>query len=314
MRILVTGGAGFIGSQLIKDLCVNNHEVSVIDNLDSTLYSSELKKLRINNLSREFGFEFFSMDINDDLEFLLRRNFEYVVNLAALPGQALSWSHLPVYTKSNFLGVGNILKSLVAIEKMPFLQISTSSVYGKIASGDEDESLQPFSPYGVTKRAAEDLIKSYKSNFDLNYTIFRLFSVFGPGQRPDMAVHRFLKLIDAGEEIQIFGDGQQSRSMTDVTQVSQAIQKLIGLNNSTEKSSVYNIAGGNSISVLDLVSICERVAGKSAKLSFVARPAGDQLETRGNTSRAERELGFNPDLDIAEVVARQFDSIKTHGL
>ena len=314
MRILVTGGAGFIGSQLIRDLCINNHEVSIIDSLDSNLYSSELKRSRINNLSSEFEFEFFSMDINDDLEFLLRKNFEYVVNLAALPGQALSWSHLPIYTKSNFLGVDNILKSLVAIDKIPFLQISTSSVYGKIASGDEDESLQPFSPCGVTKRAAEDLIKSYKSNFDLNYTIFRLFSVFGPGQRPDMAVHKFLKLIDAGEGVEIFGDGHQSRSMTDVAQVSDAIQKLIGLKSSTKKSSVYNIAGGNSISVLDLISICESVVGKSAKLSFVARPAGDQLETRGNTSRAEQELGFDPDLNIADVVAKQFDSIKTHGL
>lgn len=314
MRILVTGGAGFIGSQLIKDLCINNHEVSIIDSLDSTLYSSELKKSRINKLSADFNFEFFPMDINGDLKFLLRKQFEYIVNLAALPGQVLSWSHLADYTRSNFLGVDNILRSIVAIEKMPFLQISTSSVYGRIASGDEDETLQPFSPYGVTKRAAEDLIKSYKSNFDLNYTIFRLFSVFGPGQRPDMAVHKFLKHIDAGAEVQVFGDGHQSRSMTDVVQVSEAIQRLIGLKSSTGKSSIYNIAGGNSISVLDLIAICERVVGKSAKLRFVARPAGDQLETRGNTSRAEQELGFNPDLDIEEVVARQFDSIKTHGL
>jgi UDP-glucuronate 4-epimerase len=314
MRILVTGGAGFIGSQLIEDLCMDNHNVTVIDSLDSTLYSADIKKAKIKKLASKFDFEFHSMDINDNLEFLLKSDLEYVINLAALPGQVLSWSHLPDYTKSNFLGVGNILKTLIAAEKIPFLQISTSSVYGKIASGNENQLLEPFSPYGVTKRAAEDLIQSYKSNYDLTYTIFRLFSVFGPGQRPDMAVHKFLKLIDAGQEVQIYGDGNQSRSMTDVAQVSKSILNLIGLINPIEKSSVYNISGGSSITVLDLISICERIVGKTAKVNFITRPAGDQLETRGNTSKAEKELGFDPRLEIEDVVARQFESIKTYGL
>jgi UDP-glucuronate 4-epimerase len=314
MRILVTGGAGFIGSHLIKDLCMNNHNVTVIDSLDSTLYSADIKRARIKKLASKFDFKFHAMDINDDLEFLLKSDLEYVINLAALPGQRLSWSHLPDYTKSNFLGVGNLLKTVVVAQKIPFLQISTSSVYGKIASGSENQLLEPFSPYGVTKRAAEDLIHSYKSNHDLTYTIFRLFSVFGPGQRPDMAVHKFLKLIDDGQEVQVFGDGNQSRSMTDVTQVSKSILNLIGLNDTLDKSSVYNISGGSSITVLDLISICERIVGKTAKINFIARPAGDQLETRGNTSRAEKELGFDPRLEIEDVVARQFESIKTYGV
>jgi nucleoside-diphosphate-sugar epimerase len=314
MRILVTGGAGFIGSHLIKDLCMNNHNVTVIDSLDSTLYSADIKRARIKKLASKFDFKFHAMDINDDLEFLLKSDLEYVINLAALPGQRLSWSHLPDYTKSNFLGVGNLLKTVVVAQKIPFLQISTSSVYGKIASGSENQLLEPFSPYGVTKRAAEDLIHSYKSNHDLTYTIFRLFSVFGPGQRPDMAVHKFLKLIDDGQEVQVFGDGNQSRSMTDVTQVSKSILNLIGLNDTLDKSSVYNISGGSSITVLDLISICERIVGKTAKINFIVRPAGDQLETRGNTSRAEKELGFDPRLEIEDVVARQFESIKTYGV
>jgi nucleoside-diphosphate-sugar epimerase len=314
MRILVTGGAGFIGSHLIEDLCMNNHNVTVIDSLDSTLYSADIKRARIKKLASKFDFKFHAMDINDDLEFLLKSDLEYVINLAALPGQILSWSHLPDYTKSNFLGVGNILKTVVVAQKIPFLQISTSSVYGKIASGSENQLLEPFSPYGVTKRAAEDLIHSYKSNHDLTYTIFRLFSVFGPSQRPDMAVHKFLKLIDDGQEVQVFGDGNQSRSMTDVAQVSKSILNLIGLNDTLDKSSVYNISGGSSITVLDLISICERIVGKAAKINFIARPAGDQLETRGNTSRAEKELGFDPRLEIEDVVARQFESIKTYGV
>ncbi len=293
---------------------MNNHNVTVIDSLDSTLYSADIKRARIKKLASKFDFKFHAMDINDDLEFLLKSDLEYVINLAALPGQRLSWSHLPDYTKSNFLGVGNLLKTVVVAQKIPFLQISTSSVYGKIASGSENQLLEPFSPYGVTKRAAEDLIHSYKSNHDLTYTIFRLFSVFGPGQRPDMAVHKFLKLIDDGQEVQVFGDGNQSRSMTDVTQVSKSILNLIGLNDTLDKSSVYNISGGSSITVLDLISICERIVGKTAKINFIARPAGDQLETRGNTSRAEKELGFDPRLEIEDVVARQFESIKTYGV
>ena len=314
MRILVTGGAGFIGSQLVKDLCLNQYEVTVIDNLDPTLYSTELKRARIVNLADNFDFDFYEMDINNNLESMLNKNFEFVINLAALPGQVLSWSHLPVYTKANFLGVGNILKTLVVAEKIPFLQISTSSVYGKIATGTEEGRLEPFSPYGVTKRAAEDLIKSYQSNFDIDYTIFRLFSVFGPGQRPDMAVHKFLKLIDSGGEVQVFGDGLQSRSMTDVAQVSNTIINLIRLPDLMRRNSVYNIAGESSISVLDLIAICEKVVGKSAKIKFVARPAGDQLETRGNTSKAEMELGFKPHLDVADIVARQYESIKKFGV
>ena len=314
MRILVTGGAGFIGSKLVEDLCKDHHQITVIDNFDPTLYSSDLKKSRIHRLAERFDFDFHELDINADLRYLLKSEFDYVVNLAALPGQALSWSHLPEYTNSNFLGVDNILKSLIVVAKIPLLQISTSSVYGKIASGNENSPLEPFSPYGVTKRAAEDLIKIYKDNFNITFTIFRLFSVFGPGQRPDMAVHKFLKLIDSGNEVQIFGDGSQTRSMTDVAQVSSSILNRINLLNPMNKSSIYNIAGRSSLSVLDLISVCEKVVGRSAKVKFVTRPVGDQLETHGDTSRAEKELGFNPELDVFDIVAKQFESIKIYGL
>lgn len=314
MRVLVTGGAGFIGSKVVEDLCRDDHHVTVIDNFDPTLYSSDLKKSRIKKLAERFDFDFHELDINADLSFLLKCEIDYVVNLAALPGQLLSWSHLPQYTNSNFLGVDNILKSLIVVEKIPLLQISTSSVYGKFASGNENSTLEPFSPYGVTKRAAEDLIKIYKDNFDISFTIFRLFSVFGPGQRPDMAVHKFLKLIDNGDEVKIFGDGSQTRSMTDVAQVSNSILNRINLIKPMNKSSIYNIAGKSSISVLDLISVCEKVVGKSAKVKFVSRPAGDQLQTYGDSTRAEKELGFNPELDVFDVVAKQFESIKIFGL
>jgi nucleoside-diphosphate-sugar epimerase len=314
MRILVTGGGGFIGSDLVGNLCTLGYEVIVIDNFDETLYPAYLKKARIRKLQEKHKFEFLELDINSDLAFLAKADLDFVINLAALPGQGLSWSHLKLYTEANFLGVGNLLNSVVLSRKIPLIQISTSSVYGKIAIGNEDSPLKPFSPYGVTKRAAEDLIKSYDANFELNYTIFRLFSVFGPGQRPDMAVHKFLKHIDAGSELTVFGDGSQLRSMTTVSQVTEVILNRINLVKPLSGNSVFNIAGNNCLSVMDLIKMCETVVGKSAKLKFVSRPIGDQLETRGNTLHAEKELDFNPNSDVIAVIANQYDSMKLYGV
>lgn len=313
MKLLITGGAGFIGSHFAKISFEKGHKVTIIDNLNSILYASEIKNKRIENLQSIGNFEFIQSDLCDLPKYLGDEEFDAVVNFAALPGQLLSWTEISKYSNANLVGVGSLITNLVLGRQTRFIQISTSSVYGKNAAGNEMSELIPYSPYGVTKKAAEDLIKAFADNFEIDYLIFRPFSVFGPGQRPDMAVHKFLKRIKNGELIELYGNGEQTRSMTSVEQVAKTIGNALETDLSTLSNRIFNLAGDNSVSANELLRICEKVVGKKANVVHVPKPAGDQLVTKGDSTLAKEFLKFDSFTDVEKVIADQFESISRNG-
>ena len=197
MKILVTGAAGFIGSHLAEELNEQGHQVVAIDSLSDFLYPREIKERNIQNF-KSLGINFFPVDIRSNRIDEIIKGCDYVINEAAIPGLVKSWSHMGSYIEANVLGLQNLLESSVKNEVKRFIQISTSSVYGKDAIGDESSSTNPYSPYGVSKLAAEKLAQAYSENYGLDVTILRYYSVFGPRQRPDMAYFKFIKAIAEG--------------------------------------------------------------------------------------------------------------------
>jgi UDP-glucuronate 4-epimerase len=315
MDILVTGGAGFIGSNFLAKFCTDQkNKITVVDELNSLLYADTYKRNRIENLAKFENIEFYQADICNLPDSITERKFDIIVNFAALPGQLLSWDEIDKYSHSNLVGVGTLLQRLVVGNETKFIQLSTSSVYGKMAEGDEQSPCIPYSPYGVTKKAAEDLIIAFANNFQIDYLIFRPFSVFGPGQRPDMAVHKFLHKIKNGIPIEIYGDGLQSRSMTSVHQIVNALVNAVNSKSAERQDRIFNLAANNSISALELINLCEKVVGKKAIKVHIPKPPGDQLKTKGNSLKAVEEFDFESRIDILEVIKQQFESMKHAGI
>jgi UDP-glucuronate 4-epimerase len=296
MKILVTGGAGFIGSHLAETLAIRGHEVTVLDSLSDFLYPSSVKKRNLQTL-QSIGIRFVHADlITSNLEKVLE-NQQVVINQAALPGLVKSWVNLNEYTNSNLIGLGRLLDQSVKSEVEKFIQISTSSVYGKDAVGGEDSIKQPFSPYGVTKLAAENLCKAYEANFGIDLTILRYYSVYGPRQRPDMAYFKFIHNILNQEKISIFGDGSQVRTNTYIEDVIEATIAAISLESCPEEK-IFNISGTQKNSLLEVIGMIENILGTKAHIDFHPKQIGDQETTIGVISRATKYLNWNPKTEI----------------
>ena len=309
MKILVTGGAGFIGSHLSEKLNKEGHNVTVLDSLSSFLYPREFKERNLKNLLAN-GVKFVQADLaHSELETIVQSQ-DVVVNQAAVPGLVKSWSHFSDYNQSNVIGLARLIETCVRLEVPKFIQISTSSVYGINATGNEDSVKAPASPYGVTKLAAENLAKAYEQSFKLDLSILRYFSVYGPRQRPDMAYFKFIEAIMNGDPIQIYGDGTQSRTNTYVGDIVEATQLSIKLDSCPEEK-IFNIAGNQSISVIEAVRILESIIGKRAILNYVPKVPGDQHQTNGDTRRARSCLKWAPIISLQEGLEQQVRWQKT---
>lgn len=304
MKFLVTGGAGFIGSHISKILKSLNHEVTALDSLDNNLYSKEIKRLRLAEL-QSIGVSINESSIlNCDDKYFL--NFDCIINEAGLPGQLLSWKSFSSYLNANTESVFKILEQIKNSD-IRFVQASTSSVYGQNAIGNEDQILKPTSPYGITKLAAEKLILAYEENFGLNYNILRYFSVYGPSQRPDMAIQKFLLKLYRNEIINVTGDGNQLRDFTYVEDVALA---TISAANSSQNSHIMNISGGAQYSINQIIRICENVVGKTAKIKYIEKPPGDQVETKASCDAARAILNYEPSTHLQDGIREQYLWIK----
>jgi nucleoside-diphosphate-sugar epimerase len=306
IKVTVTGACGFIGSHLTKQLIERGFHVVGIDCLDDNLYSRSVKESRLKALKQLSNFDFANINIaTDDLDSSISDS-KFVFNLAAIPGQVLSWKLFDKYVESNILGTKKVIDSCIRNKVTKIIHASTSSVYGKFAVGDELQDTKPISPYGITKLAAENLLFALTSSNNLDFTILRYFSVYGPGQRPDMAIQRFLTAIKMGQGINITGDGTQKR---DITYVQDVVEATISASSITEKKQIFNISGGKQFTLNQIIDECFNVSGLKSKINYVDRPIGDQEETFGDISKARKLIGFNPTFDIKTGLSNQFASL-----
>lgn len=278
-----------------------------IDSFDDTLYGAGLKHARAKILQEELGVEVHNCDIASEAIEEHLNGAEVVVNEAAVPGLGPSWKFPRQYFHSNAAGVANILGKIRGTE-VHLVQASTSSVYGLDASGDESAECRPASPYGVSKLAAEHLIRSHAVEFDTRFTILRYYSVFGPNQRPDMAYAIFCAKLLNNETIPINGDGQQRRNNTFVSDI---VNATVLAAEAAPGNQTYNVCGDEETSVIDAVEILADELQVSAKYEYRRRVSGDQERTRGVNSRIKQELGWQPSIGLEEGLRLQARQAKS---
>ena len=306
MRIGITGAAGFIGSALAERLHLLGHEVFGFDSFDSTLYSSDTKKMRGMALRSRIGLDIEVLDLaKDDLTNVFD-GLDVVVNQAAIPGLAPSWGFAPQYFQSNTIAVSRLLTS-VSRSGAYLVQASTSSVYGKYAEGDELLPTKPVSPYGASKLAAENLITGFSQEEGIKYSILRYFSVYGPNQRPDMAYSKFCKWLLEGKEITVFGDGLQSRTNTYIDDLVDATVRTV---EAQPENEIFNVSGSDEISVLEAIQVLAQELDAEPKLSFAPKVKGDQVKTEGNSTKIQSLLNWSPKTGIIEGLKKQAQAAK----
>lgn len=306
-RCIVTGAAGFVGSHLSERLVADGHDVLGLDAF-IPYYPRDLKEKNLSNLQNEPRFSFQEVDFRRDNVASYFADADVVFHLAAQAGLLRSWNEFDSYMTCNVQATQRLLEAATAhpSHRPHFINISTSSVYGRFATGPEDSPLQPVSPYGITKLAAENLCWAYAAKDDLPVTVLRLFSVYGPRQRPDMGYNIFIRSILNDETITIFGDGTDSRSNTFVAD---CVNGLVLAMQQPEKSvgETFNIGGGEEITVNEVLAILEEFAGKSAQTVTGPKRPGDQKRTAANTEKAERLLGYAPTTGIRDGLRAQFE-------
>jgi len=232
---------------------------------------------------------------------------EHVYHLAAQAGVRASWGReFELYTDHNVLATQRLLEAAVAAGRPKVVYASSSSVYGDAPALPfrEDGPCQPVSPYGVTKLAAEHLAVLYHRNHGLPTVSLRLFTVYGPRQRPDMAFHRFLKAARDGTELPVFGDGRQTR---DFTYVADIVAALRSAPLSGRPGSVYNVGGGERIALNEVLRLIETVTARPLRIQRLENQKGDMRDTFADTTAARRDLGFRSTVPLAEGLAREWD-------
>ncbi len=297
MKSIVTGCAGFIGSHLVERLLGEGHDVVGVDCF-TDYYPRWMKEDNIRDVLGDDNFRFMEGDILElDVGDLLK-NIDYVFHQAAQAGVRYSWgSSFEAYTRNNILATQKLLEACKNSRIKKFIYASSSSVYGDCPDFPmkEDSLLKPVSPYGVSKLAAEHLCYLYHINYGIPTVSLRYFTVYGPRQRPDMAFHRFLKALMQGGEIEIFGDGEQTR---DYTFISDVVDANLLAADSDREGMVYNIGGGSRKTLNEVVELMEEVTGKKANIRYVPKQKGDVLHTYADTSRARETLGYAPKISL----------------
>jgi nucleoside-diphosphate-sugar epimerase len=301
---LVTGVAGFLGSHLAGALLERGHAVRGVDCF-TPYYGRSLKEANLAGLRSHPAFRFHEIDLRTaDLTPVIE-GVDWVFHQAAQPGVRASWDEgFADYVGHNLLGTQRLLEACRRAGTSRLVFASSSSVYGNVAEGEvgEDAPLRPMSPYGVTKLASERLVDVYHREFGLHAVSLRYFTVCGPRQRPDMAFHKILRALHLDREFPQYGDGSQLR---DFTYVGDAVEANLLAAERGRAGAVYNIGGGNPISLADAIRTLERVTGRRAKLRVLPRAEGDPDRTAASLERARRDLGYEPKVPVDEALRRE---------
>lgn len=314
MRVLITGGAGFIAHHLAIALLKNQERVVALDNFND-FYDPALKRRNAHDLE-SLGVEtIHTVDILDREK--LRAVFESekpdaVVHLAAWAGVRPSLEKPALYSDVNVTGTVNVLELAKEHSVRCFIFGSSSSVYGgnsKTPFCEDDPVDRPVSPYAATKKAGELLCHTYAHNFSMNITCLRFFTVYGPRQRPEMAIHKFARLIADGHEVPIFGKGDSRRDYTYVEDIVSGILAALEVNPRFE---IINLGESQTVSLIEMVRHLEEALGVRAKLKFLPDQPGDMQITFADISRARRILGYNPKTPLKEGIRLFADWFKSN--
>ena len=306
MNALVTGVAGFIGSTLAERLCDNGADLTGIDCFTDG-YPRAIKERNLSALQRHPRFRFVESSIQGaHLEALLADR-THVFHLAAQAGVRKSWGRdFSVYTVNNIEATQVLLEACTKQSVERIVYASSSSVYGDHVALPmrEDAFLQPMSPYGVTKLAAEHLCYLYHANYGLPTVSVRYFTVYGPRQRPDMGFHRFLRAMLRNEPITVYGDGEQTR---DFTYVTDAVNATIAAATRGVRGRVYNVGGGSRVTINEVLEMIGRVSGRRPQIMADSAQKGDMRHTYADTWLARTDLGFAPTVTLEDGLAAEYN-------
>lgn len=303
MKIVVTGAAGFIGSHLSERLIHCGHEVIGIDSF-VPYYSPELKRQNVQWLKQHPRFVLHEHDLRYDSVHDIVQSADVIIHLAAMPGLSASWTNFEDYMTCNLQATQRLLDAVreTQVKLHRFILGSTSSVYGKYASGDETAPAQPTSPYGVTKLAAEHLAHAFRENYALPLVVLRFFSVYGPRQRPDMGYNKFIHAILTNSPITVFGDGKQVRGNTYIHDCVAAVEASM----QAPLFETFNIGGGEMANVWDILQLLEKISGRKALVNQAAARPGDQRYTLADTSKLTRHTNWLPQTSLVDGLTQQY--------
>lgn len=302
-NILVTGGAGFIGSHLCDLLLAEKQwKVHCIDSFDS-FYNPETKKQNINTALKNENFILHQGDIRDTafLEKVFQQSFDVIVHLAARAGVRPSIEQPLLYEDVNIKGTLNLLEKAREKNIRQFVFAGSSSVYGVNPNtpwSEDDFVLKPISPYASTKVAGELTGHTYTHLYGIRFISLRFFTVFGPRQRPDLAIHKFYKLMSENKSIPFYGNGETSRDYTYVGDIVKGIRAAIDYDKSPYE--IINLGNSRTITLNQLISLIENVSGNKAKLEKLPEQPGDVPHTYANISKAQRLLNYKPETSLEE--------------
>lgn len=297
---LVTGAAGFIGARTSTMLIEQGHSVVGIDNMNDA-YDPRVKEYRLKKLQGLKGFKFHKRDISEKsaIELFKDERLDGVINLAARAGVRFSVENPWVFLESNITGTLNMLEVCRQYGCRKFILASTSSIYGEnpeYPTPETASSSEPMQPYAASKKGAEALAHSYHHLHDIDVTVVRYFTVYGPAGRPDLAIFRFVKWIMEGEPIRINGDGKQSRGFTYVDDIARgtiAALRPLGYQ-------IINLGGHEVISINGLVELIEDLTGKKANVQYGPPNLADMFMNQANVTKAKELLGWNPQVNLRQ--------------
>ncbi len=306
MKILVTGGAGFIGSHLVKKLINQGDEIVIVDDLND-YYDPKLKKDRLEDIKKYGDFKFIEADICDlenMKDIFSDHKFEIVCHIAARAGVRSSLNEPLKYVNTNVNGTLNILECIREYPVRNFVFASSSSVYSgnkKVPFSEKDRVDNPLSPYAASKRAGELLISTYQKLYNIPTICLRFFTVYGPWGRPDMAYYDFSKKIIEGETINVYNHGKMRRDFTYIDEIIDGIIASIDKQFSFE---IINLGHNSPVELKEFIAILEDLLGKKAKLNMKPMQPGEPLETYADITKAEKLLGFSTKTSIYQGLAK----------
>ena len=298
-KIVVTGGAGFIGSHLCESLLRDGHDVTALDNFDD-FYDPAIKRGNMAAAEENDRLALVEGDIRDPavVDKVLGRGADAVVHLAARAGVRPSIEQPLLYQDVNVRGTLVLLEACRRLTGCKFIFASSSSVYGnrtRVPFSEADRVDDPISPYAATKKAGELLCHTYHHLYGLPVTCLRLFTVYGPRQRPDLAIHKFTRLIESGKPVPVFGDGSMMRDFTYIDDIVDGVRRALGR---CSGYAIYNLGESQPVSVRDLIAALEEALGKKAIVEHQPLQPGDVDRTFADVTLAQRELGYRPSTDL----------------